>query len=306
MSHSVSPSTQRKYGLKRVCQAWKQPRSTVYAKRAHAQATESRAPGEADGRPARKRGPIGACSDDELRGHIREALADSPWVGEGYRKVWARLRKRGLRTAARRVLRVMRQSELLASQRPTRRSGSKTHEGSITPLRPDEIWGTDATCTLTDEGSATIFFVIDHCTAECLGIHAARRGTRHEALEPIRQAVHATFGGFDRAICAEGLTLRHDNGSQFVSGAYQDEIQFLGLRSSPSFVREPQGNGCAERFVRTLKEQLLWLERFPTIESLRAALKAFQARYNEGWLIQRHGYRTPAEFRQQFAQRAAA
>jgi transposase InsO family protein len=105
--------------------------------------------------------------------------------------------------------------------------------------------------------------VVDHCTSECLGIHAARRGTRFEALEPLRQAVRTSFGAYREGI-ANDLELRHDHGSMFVAEAYQDEVRFLGITSSPSFVRGPQGNGCAERFIRTLKELLLWLRRFAT------------------------------------------
>jgi transposase InsO family protein len=52
--------------------------------------------------------------------------------------------------------------------------------------------------------------------------------------------------------------LRHDHGSNYMSGDFQDEIECLGIEASPSFVREPQGNGVAERFIRTLKENLLW------------------------------------------------
>ena len=96
-----------------------------------------------------------------------------------------------------------------------------------------------------------------------------------------------------------GLSLRHDHGSQYMSQVFQDEVRFLGLTSSPAFVREPQGNGCAERFIRTLKENLLWLQTFKTIEDLRLALLEFQQRYNETWLIGRHGYKTPAQVRQE-------
>jgi transposase InsO family protein len=60
-----------------------------------------------------------------------------------------------------------------------------------------------------------------------------------------------------------------------LSGDFQDEIEFLGIEASPSFVREPQGNGVAERFIRTLKENLLWVRTFDTIQELRAALVAF-------------------------------
>ena len=57
-----------------------------------------------------------------------------------------------------------------------------------------------------------------------------------------------------------------------MSGDFQDEIECLGIEASPSFVREPEGNGVAERFIRTLKENLLWVKTFDTIEKLRAAL----------------------------------
>ena len=66
-----------------------------------------------------------------------------------------------------------------------------------------------------------------------------------------------------------------------MSGDFQDEIKCLGIEASPSFVREPEGNGVAERFIRTLKESLLWVRTFKTIEELRAELVAFARRYNE-------------------------
>jgi putative transposase len=84
-----------------------------------------------------------------------------------------------------------------------------------------------------------------------------------------------------------------------MSGDFQDEIKCLGIEASPSFVREPEGNGVAERFIRTLKENLLWVRTFKTIEELRAELLAFARRYNETWLVARHGYKTPARVREE-------
>ena len=69
------------------------------------------------------------------------------------------------------------------------------------------------------------------------------------------------------------------------------------LKRCAAFVREPEGNGCAERFIRTLKEQLLWVQPFDTVEELRRALLAFKARYNQEWLLERHGHQTPAAVR---------
>jgi len=141
-----------------------------------------------------------------------------------------------------------------------------------------------------------VFVAVDHGSAACIGIHAHARATRFEALEPIRQGVRRHFGGFAQGI-ASGLAVRHDHGSQYMSDAFQRELAFLGIESSPAFVRAPEGNGCAERFIRTLKENLLWVRTFKTIEDLRQALLAFQQTYNATWLIERHGFISPDAYR---------
>jgi putative transposase len=91
------------------------------------------------------------------------------------------------------------------------------------------------------------------------------------------------------------------------SGKIQRELTFLGMISSPSFVREPEGNGCAERFIRTLKEQLLRVRSFATVAELAEALREFKRAYNERWLIRRHSHRTPSQVRRdRVSSRAAA
>jgi transposase InsO family protein len=242
--------------------------------------------------------------DAALLAAIRAVLAASPFHGEGHRKVWARLRYQGVRTALRRVLRLMRENELLAPSRVGSPRGPRTHDGTIIPDKVDAIWGTDLTTVWTGEGPAAVFIAVDHCSAECVGIHAAARATRFEALEPVRQGIRRHFGGFARN-SATGLTMRHDHGSQYMSDHFQKEITFLGIESSPAFVRAPEGNGCAERFIRTLKENLLWVRTFETIEELRRALLEFRKTYNTTWLIERHGFLSPTEFRHQQLQPAA-
>jgi putative transposase len=158
------------------------------------------------------------------------------------------------------------------------------------------MWGTDMTTTLTGEGQVAVLVAVDHHSAECVGIHAARRGTRFEALEPIRQGVRRCFGAFGKAV-ARGLAVRHDYGSQYMSDAFRNELAFLGIESSPAFVRAPEGSGCAERFIRTLKENLLWVQTFNTVEELRQALLEFRETYNAAWLIERHGFRPPSAIR---------
>ena len=140
---------------------------------------------------------------------------------------------------------------------------------------------------------------VDHCTTECIGLHAAKRGTRFEALEPIRQGVRARFGTIGEGV-ARGLRLRHDHGSNYLADDFQQEVAFFGIESSPSFVREPEGNGVAERFIRTLKENLLWVRSFDTIEELRLALLEFKRTYNEQWMLEKYHYQSPAQVRRDF------
>src|SRR5918993_2050340 len=288
MSQALSPATGRAYGMAKVTRVCRLSRATVYRHRA---TTTAAAPA----RPVR-RGPVGACSDAELLEHIRAQILGSRLHGEGYRKIWARLRHAGIRTSARRVRRLMGRHGLLAPHR-VGRPERRAHDGTITTAAVDVMWGTDMTETVTlTEGRARVFIAVDHCSGECVGSHAAASGNRFEALEPIRQGVLRHFGAIGRDV-AEGLALRHDHGSNYMSRDFQSEIRFLGVESSPSFVREPEGNGVAERFIRTLKENFLWVHTFDTIEELRRGLQDFVAHYNATWLVARHGYRTPNQIR---------
>ena len=284
MSRTTSPSGGKPYGLARVCRTWGVARSTVYR---HREPPHPAAP--------RRPGPAGPMPDADLLEAIRAVLAASPFHGEGHRKVWARLRHGGTRTSRRRVLRLMRENDLLA---PSRAGAPRAHDGTIIPDTIDTMWGTDLTTTVTGEGQAAVFVAVDHCSAECVGIHASGRADRFEALEPLRQGVRRHFGGFAQGI-ARGLAVRHDHGSQYMAHDFQKELRFLGTESSPAFVRAPEGNGCAERFIRTLKENLLWVRGFATVEELRQALLAFREACNAAWLIERHGFRPPAAIREE-------
>jgi putative transposase len=180
MSQTLSPSLARGYGKARVARVWKISRSSVYRS---LKETPSN-------RIARRPGPVGACSDAELAEHIRQQIAASRLHGEGYRKLWARLRFAGVRTSPRRVRRVMRENGLLA---PHRVGGTETrpHDGTIITDKVNEVWGTDMTQTITiREGRANVFVAVEHANSEVVGIHASRSANRFEALEPVRQGVH--------------------------------------------------------------------------------------------------------------------
>ncbi len=153
MSQTLSPSSARCYGLARVARVWTVSRASVY------RSLKETPPNTIVRRP----GPVGACSDTELADHIRRQIAASRLHGEGYRKLWARLRFAGVRASPRRVRRVMGENGLLAPHR-VGRAESKLHDGTIVTNKVNEMWGTDMTQTITVRGRQ--------------GLCLRRRGTR--------------------------------------------------------------------------------------------------------------------------------
>ena len=224
MSAVVSISARRRYGLARVCRVWGVARSGVYRSRRAVVVPPA---------PRRRPGPQGPMPDAALVAAIRRVLAASPFHGEGTRKVWARLRHTGLHTSEERVRRLMRENGLLAATRVGRPHGPRNHDGTIIPEAIDAMRGTDVTAAFTvKHGQVAAFVAVDHCSAECTGIHAARRGTRHEALEPIRQGVVERFGAVAEG-AAQGLSIRHDHGSQHMSHDFQHEVARAAARHRP-------------------------------------------------------------------------
>ncbi len=235
--------------------------------------------------------------DHELRRQIHEVIATSPFVCEGHRKVTARLRRRGIRTSRKRVLRLMREDGVLAPTAKVRKRAARLHEGTITVDLPDRLWATDATEGWTNrDGRCAVFVIVDHGSGEVF-FDAAKRMDRFAAADLLREVCAERLGSVEAAV-ASGLALRYDGGPCFRSARYQAEIDHLGIARSPAYHYEPETNGCAERAIQTLKEQVLWIERFETFEELRSAVRAFGHLYNREWLLERHGHRTPTEARE--------
>jgi putative transposase len=300
MSGEVSPGTGRRYPLSLVCSVYRVARSSVYA-------GCGSVPHEAAGRTAGPRGPRPVVADEVLLPRICAVIAASPFHGEGYRKVWARLRHGDapLLVSKRRVLGLMRRHQLLAPTRDGTPHGPQAHDGTITTDAPNVMWGTDGTRFFTaQDGWCWLFTAVDHHTSEIVGHYVTKRGDRFAALEAVNRGVRQVFGAIAKDAAA-GLVLRHDHGSQYTARDFQAGLAFVGMQSSPSYVREPQGNGIAEQKFRTLKEQCLYLHTFDTVEEAAAIIAAFVEQHNEQWLLGRLGYRTPAAVRRAFAQRAA-
>jgi transposase InsO family protein len=288
MSQTISPGTDKPYGVQRVCTIWEQARSSFY----HAVLQVPQA-------APKRRGPKPLISDETLLTLIRDDLAASPFTGEGHRKVWGRLRFReGHRVSRKRVLRLMRENQLLSPHRGRPKKAAKAHDGKIITLAPNLMWGTDGTRVFTlDEGWVWIFTAVEHWNAECVGWHVCKTGDRYAALQPLSMALVRLYGSVEKGI-ARGLSLRMDHGTQYLSDHFQNQIKFWGITPSFAFVAEPQTNGVAERFNRTLKEQAIYGQVFRTVDDVREAVKTFVELYNNEWRVEKNGFRSPDEIRQ--------
>jgi len=290
MSRETSPETGKRYGLERVCRILECCRSTFYAQRAHT----TRA-------PLAKRGPKPKVSDADLLNAIRADLKTSPFLSEGHRKVWARLRiLSDLRVSKDRVRRLMRENGLLSPQR--RPPGQpRVHEGTIQTIAPNLMWGTDGVRIETvEDGWVWVFSAVDHCDACCVGIYAAKIGNRFAALQPIAQGLQTEFG-VTGADAGRGLSLRMDHGTQYTADDFLNQVRYWGIKPSYAFVSEPQTNGVVERFNRTLKEQVILGRIFRNLEEVRTVVTEFRDRYNRHWRLEKTGFLSPLEVRQSYA-----
>lgn len=280
--------------LARVCAIIGAPRSTIYHRRSRGDALGCRP------------GPATQISDADLTETIRAVITQSPFSGEGHRKVRAHLRReQQLHVGKNRVLRLMRNAGLLAPQRVARLRRPRVHDGRVITDAPNVRWGTDATMAWTrEDGWVWVFILVDHYTDEAWA-HVAKVGNRFAALQPVYDAVIDRFGALKPDI-ARGIKLRHDWGSQYRAHHFQGSLNWLGIEDDAAFVGEPQGNGVAERFIRTLKEQCLWARLCNDVDDLRQSVATFIETYNNQWLIERLGHRTPREaFNEATAQVAA-
>ena len=302
MSSSISPTTGKKYRVELVCHVGGFPRGSFYAQRKrteHAQASTNPPP------PSKKRGPKTPISDEDLLDLIRRDLKGSPWTGEGHRKVHARLKLDGVQVGRSRVLGLMRTHGLLSPHR-IRLANDGAHDGTIVTDAPGVLWATDGTKVQTvEEGNAWIFCAVEHWNGECLGAYVTKTGNRFAALQPISKALGSIYGSVGKGV-AQGLGLRMDHGCQYTSDDFLHQLRFWGITPDFGLVGQPETNGVAERFFRTLKEQAIYGRIFRTIEDLRKAVLDFVETYNTAWRLEKNSYLTPREMRESLKEKVAA
>ena len=85
---------------------------------------------------------------------------------------------------------------------------------------------------------------------------------------------------------------------RYLSDHFTNQIKFWGIQPSYAFVEQPQTNGVAERFNRTLMEQIIHGRIYRNIAELRNAVRGFVEQYNAQWIVEKNGYLSPAQARQ--------
>jgi transposase InsO family protein len=95
----------------------------------------------------------------------------------------------------------------------------------------------------------------------------------------------------------EGVELRTDHGPQHTGADCEALVTEWRLDHTYAPVGRPTGNAVAERVIRTLKEEVVWLRDWNDIEELRTAIEAWVRRYNEQRSHQALGCKTPTEYR---------
>ena len=279
MSATTSAATGRSYGLQRVCQAWEHSRT--------AGAVPARGGGP---RPRcrtrrcwRRSRPTSIARRSRARAIGRSMRGCGCWTGSGSRA-------RGCSGSCGRTGSSPRTGD--ASVPPP------VHDGTIGTQAPNLMWGTDGVRVFTvDEGWVWIFAAVEHWNAECVGWHVCKVGSCFAALEPIAQGLLRLYGALHADI-ARGLALRMDHGSQYLSDHFLNQIRYWGIRPSYGFIEEPETNGVAERWNRTLKEQAIHGRLFQNLEAVRAAVAAFVEQYNTSWRLEKLAYHTPIEARE--------
>ena len=219
MSAATSPGTGLAYGLRRVCAAWGMARSSFYAMTSGQHAEQP---------PAKRRGPKPAISDQALLVAIEADLEASPWEGEGYRKVWARLRVcRDIRVARKRVLRLMRENNL----RPIAAAAVAAIPMTVRSA-PNLMWGTDGVRVFTvDDGWGWIFTAASKRRVCRLASASAATASPPCSRSPSPGCMARPPGA------ARGLALRN-HGSISVGPLHQPD-QVLG-HPQPSYAFSPR------------------------------------------------------------------
>jgi transposase InsO family protein len=233
----------------------------------------------------------------ELRDRIQRIALENRRYG--YRRIAAQLRREGFVVNHKKLLRMMRRDNLLAVRK--RRFVLTTDSNHFLPVYPnlagrlkvdgvDQLWQSDITYIRLGEAFVYLAVVLDAYSRRVVGW---RLGPTLEA----ELAVGALRDALESRQPAAGLVHHSDQGVQYASQAYVALLDQHGAVISMSRRGNPYDNARAESFLKTLKAEEVWLQRYRTIEQAHRSIAEFiDEIYNQRRLHSALGYRPPAEF----------
>lgn len=211
----------------------------------------------------------------------------------GVRKIWATLRRQGLRVGRRRVWALMHANGLVLT--PTPRE-PEPRRGHVVVPEPNRRLATDLTTVWTrDDGLVAVAITVDCGCRSVLDVTVTKSQSSPDILASVDRALESCFG--EPSNVPEGVELRSDHGPQYTGADAAQLARRWGIVQTFAPVGRPTGNAVAERTIRTMKEECVWLADWTSAEALRSALLAWQKCFNTERPHQSLAWRTPAEYR---------
>lgn len=230
---------------------------------------------------------------------IKELRLAHPFWGYRRMTAWLRVRE-GYMANHKRIYRLMKENDLLV-EKTRHKALRRAQRAKPKATRPDEYWGIDMTKFLLGPlGWCYLIIVLDWFSKEIVGWNLSLRARTAEWEEALERGLceHFPWGVRD-----QGLNLVSDNGSQPTSVSFMRDMALLGVNQVFCSYDNPKGNAETERVIRTIKEELLWLNDFTSFEQAYKAIEAWiRNDYNRLYVHSALGYRSPLEYRQQWEQ----
>jgi putative transposase len=243
-------------------------------------------------------------SDDmELRGQIQSIALEMR--SYGYRPITKELHRRGVKVNHKRVLRLLREDNLLCLRRQAFvRTTDSQHSLAVYPnlarglvlSNINQLWVADITYIRLQREFIYLAVILDAFSRRCIGWALSRRLDAELALAALRMALQA------RTI-QPGLMHHSDRGVQYASADYVAVLREHKIQISMSRTGNPYDNAKAERFMRTLKYEEIYMNDYETLAEVLASVQHFiEAVYNRKRLHSAIGYLPPAEFEASLSQ----
>ncbi len=239
-------------------------------------------------------------ADIELRDEIQQIAVDMP--AYGYRRITEALHRKGVWVNHKRVLRLMREDNLLCLRK--KKYIGTTDSGHGLPVYPnlaaemelsgiDQLWVADITYIRLVREFIYLAVILDAFSRACIGHNIGRRLDDGLTLAALRMAL-------DRRQVGSGLVHHSDRGVQYASNDYTDLLKAQGIAISMSRSGNPYDNAKAESFMKTLKYEEVYLWEYEDFEDAKEQIEHFiEDVYNKKRLHSAIGYLPPAEFEQQ-------